>query len=394
MAESAVTFVLNKIAASQREEIKLMPGFWGDVRRIASKMKDIKSRVSNISEGHQRYRYKFNVMEEGSSSTITSSTWHERRGDALLLEEAELVGIDKHKTKLIGFLVDNEHSLKVISVVGMGGIGKTTIEKKVYDDANVRKHFQTHVWITVSQSFIIEELLKNIVEQLFGGIKQRVHKRINSMDNNGLKMEINKFLHQTRYLIVLDDVWNALAWEALKCAFPNNNCGSRIMLTTRIVDTASTSCTNFHGNEYHMDPLSWKESWTLFCRKTFRADSCPPHLKELCRGILKRCEGLPLAIVAISGLLSTKDTRRVDEWEIIHRSLGAELEASDKLGSMKKILSLSYKDLPYYLKACFLYFSIFPEDDQIKCKRLIRLWIAEGFVEGKAGQTPEEVAES
>ncbi|KAA8525580.1 hypothetical protein F0562_007435 [Nyssa sinensis] len=413
MAESAVTFLLNKIAALQREEIKLMTGFWGDVRYIKDELERMRAflreadakeesdqeikvwvkQVRDVVYDTEDVLDESTLHLEGSSSTITSSTWHERRGDALLLEEAELVGIDKHKTKLIGFLVDNEHSLKVISVVGMGGMGKTTLVKKVYDDANVRKHFQTHVWITVSQSFIIEELLKNIIEQLYGGIKQRVHKRISSMDNTGLKMEINKFLHQTRYLLVLDDVWSTLAWEALKCAFPNNNCGSRIMLTTRIVDTASTSCTNFHGNEYHMDPLSRKESWTLFCKKTFRVDYCPPHLKELCRGILKRCEGLPLAIVAISGLLSTKDTRRVDEWEIIHPSLGAELEGNDKLGSMKKILSLSYNDLPYYLKACFLYFSIFPEDDQIKCKRLIRLWIAEGFVEGKAGQTPEEVAE-
>ncbi|KAA8521200.1 hypothetical protein F0562_011865 [Nyssa sinensis] len=357
--------------------------------RIASKIKVIKSRVSNISEGHQRYRFKCNAMKEGSTSA--SSSCHERRGDALLLEEAELVGIDKHKRQLMEFLFENENGLKVISVVGMGGMGKTTLAKKVYDDTSVKRQFQSHVWSTVSQSFMIEELLKDIIEQLFREIKKPVPEAVNNMDSNHLKMEIKEFLQQKSYVIVLDDVWSTEAWEAIKCAFPDsNNHGGRIMLTTRNADIASTS----HGNLYPLKPLSEEDSWTLFCRKTFhKANSCPQHLEELCRGILKRCEGLPLAIVAIGGLLSTKDKRRIGEWEIIHRSLGTELEGNDKLDSMKKILLLSYNELPYYLKACFMYFSFFPEDHMIKRMKLIRLWTGDGLVEQKGGQTPEEVAE-
>ncbi|KAL7173845.1 hypothetical protein ACSBR2_033160 [Camellia fascicularis] len=136
-----------------------------------------------------------------------------------------------------------------------------------------------------------------------------------------------------------------------------------------------------------------EESWTLFCRKTFMENSCPSHLEGLSKAILNKCEGLPLAIVAISGLLSTKDKSSVDEWDKIYRSLGAELEGNDKLLSMNKILSLSYIDLPYYLKFCFLYLSVFPKDCLIDHWRLIRLWVAEGFVEMKAGMTVEEVAE-
>ncbi|KAL7249291.1 hypothetical protein ACSBR1_011442 [Camellia fascicularis] len=156
----------------------------------------------------------------------------------------------------------------------------------------------------------------------------------------------------------------------------------------------SSASKEYHGNVYNLQPLTLEESWTLFCRKTFMENSCPSHLEGLSKAILNRCEGLPLAIVAISGLLSTKDTSSVEEWDKIYRSLGAELQGNDKLLSMKKILSLSYIDLPYYLKFCFLYLSVFPEDCFIDHWRLIRLWVAEGFVEMKAGMTKEEVAES
>ncbi|CAL5441191.1 unnamed protein product [Camellia sinensis] len=118
----------------------------------------------------------------------------------------------------------------------------------------------------------------------------------------------------------------------------------------------------------------------------------PPNLKKISHRILKRCEGLPLAIVAISGVLVTKDKSRIDEWEMLYRSLGAELEGNDKLESMKKALSLSYNDLPYYLKICFLYLSIFPEDQRTSCERVIQLWTAEGFVNGIEGKTIEKVA--
>ncbi|KAL7246930.1 hypothetical protein ACSBR2_001942 [Camellia fascicularis] len=105
--------------------------------------------------------------------------------------------------------------------------------------------------------------------------------------------------------------------------------------------------------------------------------------------ILRRCKGLPLAIVAISGVLASKDQGRVYEWELLNRNLGVEVQGSD----MKKILLPRYNDLPYYLKSCLLYLSIFPKDHLIERMRSIRLWIAEGFVEVQEGKTLEEVAE-
>ncbi|XP_059656923.1 disease resistance protein RPM1-like [Cornus florida] len=360
-------------------------------RRIASRIHRIKCRVSQIAEGHQNYS---TVSEQGSTSTTVNNTWYDRRGDALLLEEAELVGMDGRKKQLIGWLVEDSPRLKVVSVVGMGGMGKTTLVKKVYDDMEVKNHFQCHAWITVSQSFNLRELLQDVIRKLFDEAKQQAPQRLDTMDSNDLKAEIKDFLQQRRYVLVLDDVWQIHAWDALKYAFPDNNSGSRILLTTRIVDVASTSCVESPDHIYTMKPLSPEESWTLFCRKTFQGNHCPELLKELSRSILQKCEGLPLAVVAISGVLATKDKSRVDDWELFYRRLGdAQLEVHDKLESMKNILSLSYYDLPCYLKICFLYLGLFPEDYEIERMRLIRLWIAEGFVKEEGRVTMEEVAE-
>ncbi|CAK7324251.1 unnamed protein product [Dovyalis caffra] len=361
-------------------------------RRIASKIQGIKSRVISISESHRRYCNKNNIMVHGSSSN--SSTRTECRRDALLVEEADLVGIDKPKTQLIERLLGTKSRREVVSVVGMGGLGKTTLVKRVYDDPDVKKHFKFRAWITVSQSYKTEDLLKHMIQQLFRVLRKPDPRKpdphgVDGMEYDMLMTIINSFLQQRKYLIVLDDVWHIDAWDAFKHALPNNNHGSRVLLTTRNSGVASVCCMEFPKNVYPLNPLSPEESHALFCKKIFDKSCCPRHLKKVAEKILGRCEGLPLAIVAISGVLATKDKSGIDEWEMVHRSLGAELEDNNKL---KSILSLSYNDLPYYLKSCLLYFSIFPKGNPIERMRLVRLWIAEGFVIEKGGTTIEEVA--
>ncbi|KAI8533786.1 hypothetical protein RHMOL_Rhmol10G0036000 [Rhododendron molle] len=359
---------------------------------IASEVKRIKSRFADISEGHRRYSNIYDTIEQGSSSTHSGIAWYDCRSDALLLQEADLVGIDKPKSQLIKWLVDEDPLLKVISVAGMGGLGKTTLAKKVYDDETVKRRFQTHVWITVSETFKANELLRDMIRQLCEEVRQPLPPGMDNMDTTRLKVTIKDFLQQKRYVIVLDDVWSNPAWQFFKIIFPECSCGSRIVLTTRNVDLASFASKEYHGFVHTLQPLPRKQSWELFCKKAFHGNPCPSYLVDLSRDILKRCQGLPLAIVAIGGLLSTKENN-LDEWERIYRGLGAELESNDKLMSVNKILSLSYFDLPYYLKLCFLYLSIFPEDFFIDHWRLIRLWVAEGFVKVKEGKTKEEVAE-
>ncbi|KAL0406681.1 UNVERIFIED_CONTAM: putative disease resistance protein [Sesamum latifolium] len=127
--------------------------------QFASEVRDLQSRLKSISEGHHRYRDICSAVSQRTSSFgFADGTWYDSRGDALLLEEAEIVGIEKPKRQLIEWLCSScNYGLRVISVVGAGGSGKTTLVRKVYDDAVVKMHFHSHVWMTVSHSFKLEE---------------------------------------------------------------------------------------------------------------------------------------------------------------------------------------------------------------------------------------------
>ncbi|XP_062096800.1 disease resistance protein RPM1-like [Humulus lupulus] len=363
-------------------------------RRIASQLQSIKRRVTDISEGRQRYGYKLSSTEIGSSSGTKPCCYSEVRSDARFLEGAQLVGIESDKQHLLSFLVEDTSQLRVAAVVGMGGLGKTTLVSSVYNDSQVKNHFhQIQAWVTVSQSFKLDEVLRQIIQQFFKAMNLPLPDEVEkSTDTHLLKTAIVDVLSDKRYLVVLDDIWDVDVWESVKVAFRNNNNDSRVMITTRIADVASSSTKDVGGEIITLDPLSSEDSWTLFCAKAFQGNACPAHLEEISRDILKRCEGLPLAIVAIGSMLATKDINRVDEWEIVHHSLRAELQGNTKLKGMQAILSLSFNDLPYHLKHCFMYLSLFPEDYSIKRNVLIRLWIAEGFIEEIEGRTLEEVA--
>ncbi|XP_027180845.1 disease resistance protein RPM1-like [Coffea eugenioides] len=384
-------------------------GFYGSVRRIfssiknlgarhrvASEIQSIKSRIKSISEAHQRYQSEYGISAQASNSlsAVNNTTWRYSRDDALLVEEAKLVGIDQPKKHLISQLLQrDDYQLKVVSVVGMGGLGKTTLVKKVHEDPEVRRHFPVRAWVTVSQTCDFQYLLKDLIRQLHKEGKKPVPQSIESLNTTELKEFVKDFLQQAgRYAIVFDDVWDVEFWNTIKFALPESSYGNRVMLTTRKADVASASCIESRGLVYRVEPLSNEDSWTLFRNKVFDGGNCPGHLIDVAKGILDKCEGLPLAIIAISGLLASKDVNRTDEWEMVRRSLGGELEGTGKLDRVKKILSLSYSDLPWPLKTCLLYLSIYPEDYKIRCRRLVNLWIAERFVEWREGMSIEDVA--
>ena len=167
------------------------------------------------------------------------------------------------------------------------------------------------------------------------------------------------------------------------------------MITTRNREVASFCKKSSHVHAFELQPLAPNEAWKLFCKRAFQFEfggHCPPILEKLSQDIVEKCGSLPLAIVAIGGLLSTKD-KTAFEWQNLHDSIGFELGRNPHLTSVDKILSLSYEDLPCHLKSCLLYLGMYPKDYSISCIKLIRQWIAEGFVKELEGKTFEEVAQ-
>lgn len=190
----------------------------------------------------------------------------------------------------------------------------------------------------------------------------------------------------SRYFIIIDDIWNEDVWDVIICAFPENHNGSRVITTTRVERVASACCTNRHECIYKMDPLDKQDSRKLFFARIFGSeDACPSELKEVSSQILKKCDGLPLAIITIASLLASQATRVKEYWEYVQNSMGSIVGRDRRLGVMRQILNLSYKDLPPTLKTCFLYLGAYREDTVVWRDDLVRQWVAEGFVGGMHG---------
>lgn len=199
--------------------------------------------------------------------------------------------------------------------------------------------------------------------------------------------ELIKFLNDKRYLVVIDDIWDKKAWELIKCAFSKNNLGSRLITTTRIVSVSEACCLS-SDDIYRMKPLSDDYSKRLFYKRIFsHEESCPPDLVQISQDILKKCDGIPLAIITISSLLTSNcQVKAKNKWYSLLNSIGHGLTEDPSVEEMK-ILLFSYYDLPFYLKPCLLYLSIYPEDYEIRSSDLIWRWIAEGFIHSGSQET-------
>ena len=320
-----------------------------------------------------------------SASTASSSEpWKEKRVIPSV-EESNIVGMTNDVKDLKQKLLEGEMERGVVAIVGMGGLGKTTLAKKIYDDSDVQRHFDGgRAWVSVSQEFSIRELLLGIAHCVVTTLEE---KQKHELGNHELGQEVYKSLQGKRYLIVLDDVWNTDVWGGLSSYLPaESNKRSRVLITTRneqIAVDARSDC-------YKLQLLDEDKNWELFLNKVGSAAATWAGLEEFRAGIVAKCKGLPLAIVVLGGLLSLKDLT-LDSWRKVLKIMDWHLSQGPH--SCLGILALSYNNLPSYLKPCFLYCGVFPEDSEIKASKLIRLWIAEGFVQKRGKETLEETAE-
>jgi hypothetical protein len=196
-----------------------------------------------------------------------------------------------------------------------------------------------------------------------------------------------------RYFVIIDDIWEISYWNMIRCSLPDDSDGYRIITTTRILDVAEQI-----GLVYKMKPLSLENSRILMYGRIFgkehKVEFLDEQLVEVSDKILKKCAGVPLTIITIASLLITKGRNKL-EWYDVYNSIGAGLEENNTVENMRKVLLLSYYNMPSHLRTCLLYLSMFPEDYKIYKDRLVLLWIAEGFIQpGKQEKSLFEMGES
>ncbi|WVZ93253.1 hypothetical protein U9M48_039249 [Paspalum notatum var. saurae] len=354
-------------------------------RDIAKAIEDLKIQVKEVADRNARYK---------ARETISNSSNADVDRKALVMFENMsklVVGLDMRKNMIIQRLkkTNGLQPPKVISIVGSGGIGKTTVAYQVYQD--LKGEFESHAFVSVSRNPDYKSVLRNILHRLRD---QGSCDSIQDWDLQLLISKINDFLGDKRYLVVIDDIWTKKAWKTISCALPTNDKNCKIITTTRDRAVAKACCSSDGDYVYEMKPLCDSDSRKLFLERLFGSeDKCPAHLRGISNKILEKCGGLPLAIISIiSGLLASKP-RKEDEWVRVQNTVGRGLENHPDTESMLQILSLSYFDLPYYLKTCLLYLSVFPEDSTINKKRLVRRWVAEGFIQKEQGRTLYELGE-
>ncbi|KAM3280570.1 hypothetical protein ACQJBY_047405 [Aegilops geniculata] len=351
--------------------------------KIAKDVKDIKIQVNEVGDRHNRYKM--------DPSLRPTNKKVDPRLKANYEDAANLVGIDGPTNVLVDWLRNQEgesahhHQLKVVSIVGSGGLGKTTLARQVYNKLGA--NYDCRAFVSISRNPNMTSILRSILYDISKRTATAGESKEQIID------QIREFLQDKRYFIVIDDIWDTETWKELKCALLANDCGSAVMSTTRKIDVAKSSCSSDGDLVYEIHPLGVADSKKLFFKRIFGCEEkCPPNLKEASDDILKKCGGLPLAINAISSLLVTRE-QKPESWDRVRRSVGFAQGNNSAIGDINYILSLSYFDLPLYLRSCLLYLTMFPEDYKIERQRLVHRWISEGLIHGGDEDDLVEVGE-
>ncbi|XVF82276.1 hypothetical protein PTKIN_Ptkin16aG0033000 [Pterospermum kingtungense] len=327
------------------------------INDITAKLKDLEPR---------RNQLQLRIIDYPKPNRI-----QERQQPTSLEIETHVYGREKDKETILElvFKSDNEGNF-VIPIVGMGGIGKTTLAQLVYNDDTVQSHFDLQAWVTVSDDFDVRRITKAILQSV-------TSEPCNENDLNLLQEKLKEELSEKKFLIVLDDVWNENYhnWTILQSPFLSRTPGSKIIVTTRSFDVSFAMGVSL---PHSLEVLSEDDCLSVFAQHALgtRDFGGHPYLKEVSEKIVRKCSGLPLAAKTLGGLLRTNLDH--DAWK---RVLESEIwKLSDHRCGIIPALQLSYLHLPPQLKRCFAYCAILPKGYEFEEKELIMLWRAEGFL--------------
>ncbi|XVF83090.1 hypothetical protein PTKIN_Ptkin16aG0104700 [Pterospermum kingtungense] len=343
--------------------------------KMGHKVKALREELDAIADD----RLKFQFSDRPLESQIESRETHS------FVRIEEVIGREDDRNEMIKLLLETslEGNLRVVPIVGIGGLGKTTLAQMVFNDEKVRAQFELKMWVCVSDRFEVKTVVEKILEAATKNKPQP------NRDIETLQTDLRNVIHGKKYFLVLDDVWDEDAdqkWSRVKNLLMGGASGSRIVVTTRSELVGRLTGTI---SPYFLKGLSKSRSLSLFkniaFEKQIQTSNCPDlELETIGEKIVERCAGVPLAIKAIGRTLCFKRTKL--EWSRV-------LENITQHGTgIEPILRLSYDHLPSHLKQCFAYCSLFPKDYEINKHALINLWMAQGFLQSSVrGQSLEDV---
>ena len=339
--------------------------------KMGSKIKGIRERLDKIAADAD----KFNLKKIMGVPVPVIGPSREREKTYSFVRASDVIGRDGDKDKIIEFLMqssdDDQENMSVLPLVGIGGLGKTTLAKLVYNDVRVVKHFTKRMWVCVSNEFDITRLIKDI-------ITSATHHKCDDLPIDELQLRLRNELNDNKFLLVLDDVWskNRDKWFELKALVDVGANGSKIIVTTRDKLVANVMGTL---PMYELKGLSNDECLSVFIRCAFKdgEDKRYQWLVKIGKDIVKKCQGLPLAVRTLGGLLYLKTNE--NDWVKVRDSECWQLE--QKKDDILPALKLSYDDLSFDVKQCFALCSLFPKDFQFNTLELIQMWIGQGLIQ-------------